>query len=198
MALPSLSIAAFLLMVLATYAQIRIPRFTEGRGHVMVARGVLIATGLLLPAQLRGEPRWLIAFDLAAAVYLGGIWLMMLRSTVGGIKERAQIEAHRIGLLNSAVQPLKGRLGRPGFERLTQSLSLVFGTEAFVVLKDIWGLDRKRAEEVALWTCHALIQAAVAEDGKAMARVPGASGKRKNGMHTSVALLKKKTRIKVK
>src|SRR5258706_147279 len=104
-----------------------------------------------------------------------------------------------MGLMNSEVQPLKGRLGRPGFERLTQSLSLVLGTEAFVVLKDIWGLDRKRAEEVALWTCHALIQAAVAEDGKAVARVQGGlAGKRKNGMHASVALLKKKTRIKVK
>ena len=113
--------------------------------------------------------------------------------------EAPMVRGHRIGLLNSAVQPLKGRLGRPGFERLTQSLSLVFGTEAFVVLKDIWGLDRKRAEEVALWTCHALIQAAVAEDGKAVARVQGGlAGKRKNGMHASVALLKKKTRIKVK
>ena len=48
-------------------------------------------------------------------------------------------------------------------ERLTQALSLVFGTEAFVVLKDIWGLDRDSAEEVALWTCHALIRCA-AED----------------------------------
>jgi hypothetical protein len=39
----------------------------------------------------------------------------------------------------------------------------VFGTEAFVVLKDIWHLDRDGAEEVALWTCHALIRCA-AED----------------------------------
>ncbi len=86
--------------------------------------------------------------------------------------EAQMVRGHRIGLLNSAVQPLKGRLGRAGFERLTQSLSLVFGTEAFVVLKDIWGLDRRRAEDVALWTCHALIQAAVAEDGKTLSRSP--------------------------
>jgi len=73
----------------------------------------------------------------------------------------------------------------------------VFGTEAFVVLKDIWGLDRKRAEEVALWTCRSLIRAALAESGKAGARVPAAAGKRKNGAHTAGALLKK-TRIKFK
>ena len=46
MGLPSLSIAAFLLMALATYAHIQIPRFTAGRGHVVAARGVLIATGI--------------------------------------------------------------------------------------------------------------------------------------------------------
>jgi AcrR family transcriptional regulator len=112
--------------------------------------------------------------------------------------EVPMVRGHRIGLLNSAVLPLKSRLTRDGFARLTQSLSLVFGTEAFVVLKDIWGLDRKRAQEVALWTCHALIQAAIAEDGKAVARVPAPAGKRKNGVHASGALLKRKTRIKLK
>ena len=35
------------------------------------------------------------------------------------------------------------------FDRLRQSLSLVFGTEAFVVLKDIWGLDGGQARDVA-------------------------------------------------
>jgi hypothetical protein len=50
MTLPSLSIAAFLLVALASYAQTQIPRFTEGRGHIMAARGVLIATGIGLGA----------------------------------------------------------------------------------------------------------------------------------------------------
>ena len=70
----------------------------------MVAIGVFFAT-LLLPLPLRGEHRWLIAFDLAATVYLGAVWLMMLRSTVGGIKERAQMEDERkwtVLLLGSA------------------------------------------------------------------------------------------------
>lgn len=85
------------------------------------------------------------------------------------------VRGNRIGLLHSAVAPLKARLGRAGYERLTQSLSLVFGTEAFVVLKDIWGLDRRRAQDVALWTCHALIAAAVAEAGRAGAASRGAT-----------------------
>jgi AcrR family transcriptional regulator len=75
----------------------------------------------------------------------------------------AMVRGHRIPLLTSAVAPLRRKLGKVRTERLTQALSLVFGTEAFVVLKDIWGLDRESAEEVALWTCHALIRCA-AED----------------------------------
>lgn len=74
------------------------------RPRLVVAIAVFFATGLLLPV-MRDEPRWLIAFDLGAAVYVGAVWLMMLRSTVGGIKQRAQIEDERkwtVLLLGSA------------------------------------------------------------------------------------------------
>ena len=70
------------------------------------------------------------------------------------------VRGHRIHLLSSAIDPMRRRLGKARAQRLTQALSLVFGTEAFVVLKDIWGLDRARAEKVALWTCQALIRSA--------------------------------------
>jgi AcrR family transcriptional regulator len=73
------------------------------------------------------------------------------------------VRGHRIGLLAAAVAPLRGELGKARTERLTQALSLVFGTEALVVLKDIWGLDCAAAQEVALWTCHALIRCAAEE-----------------------------------
>jgi len=96
-------------------------------------------------------------------------WARRHAGLAGG--EVQMVRGNRIGLLHSAIQPLKSKLTPAGFARLKQSLSLVFGTEAFVVLKDIWGLDRHRAQNVALWTCHALIQATIAEDGKAGARI---------------------------
>ena len=49
------------------------------------------------------------------------------------------------------------------FDKLAQSLSLIFGTEAIIVLKDIWGLDDDEVREVALWAAHALVATAVAE-----------------------------------
>ena len=75
-------------------------------------------------------------------------WALLHAGKLG--REEAMVRGHRIPLLTSAVAPLRRKLGKARTERLTQALSLVFGTEAFVVLKDIWGLDRKSAEEVAL------------------------------------------------
>jgi len=73
------------------------------------------------------------------------------------------VRGNRRDLLGSALAPLRGRVGTAEFDRLRQALSLLFGTEAFVVLKDIWGLDGDRARAVALWSAHALVRATVAE-----------------------------------
>jgi AcrR family transcriptional regulator len=78
-------------------------------------------------------------------------------------EEEPIVRGHRKELLAEALRPLKGRLRRPAFDRLTQSLSLIFGTEALVVLKDIWGLDGDEARRVAVWAAHALVRAAMAE-----------------------------------
>ena len=82
------------------------------------------------------------------------------------------VRGNRRELLASAVAPLKGRVGAAELDRLRQALSLLFGTEAFVVLKDIWGLDGERARAVALWSAHALVRATVAE-AEAAAEVAG-------------------------
>ncbi len=70
---------------------------------------------------------------------------------------------HRRQLLKEALEPLRGRLGSSEFDRLAQSLSLIFGSEALIVLKDIWGLDEEAAREVAVWAAGALVQAAAEE-----------------------------------
>jgi AcrR family transcriptional regulator len=88
--------------------------------------------------------------------------------------DEAMVRGRRIELLTSAVAPLRRKLGSVRTERLTQALSLVFGTEAFVVLKDIWRLDRESAEEVALWTCHALIRCAIEDLAPPVRRRRGA------------------------
>lgn len=70
---------------------------------------------------------------------------------------------NRRELLREAIAPLRSRLGPARFDRLTQSLSLIFGAEALVVLKDIWGLDGEQARRVAVWAALALVRAATTE-----------------------------------
>ena len=50
--------------------------------------------------------------------------------------------------------------------RLIRALSLTFGIEAMVVLKDIWGLSDEEAQKTALWAAQAMIAAARRESGE--------------------------------
>jgi AcrR family transcriptional regulator len=68
---------------------------------------------------------------------------------------------HRIELLREALRPLEGQLPADEVERLAQALSLIFGVEALVVLKDMWGLTGSQAEGVARWAAAALVRAAI-------------------------------------
>jgi hypothetical protein len=73
---------------------------------------------------------------------------------------------HRVELLRRRrSRPCKA-VGCPEterYERLAQGLSLIFGVEVLIVLKDIWGLSGKRTMDVAQWAAAALVRAAIAE-----------------------------------
>ncbi|MCV0395221.1 MAG: TetR family transcriptional regulator [Rhizobiaceae bacterium] len=72
---------------------------------------------------------------------------------------------HRVELLGSALAPLRAELGDEVCDRLARALSLVFGVEAFVVLKDIWGGGDGQVKETALWVARSLIARAREEAG---------------------------------
>ena len=70
---------------------------------------------------------------------------------------------HRVELLQHAIAPLRDTLPEPQFKRLAQALSLTYGLEVLIVLKDIWGLAFEETRDVALWAANALVRAAIAE-----------------------------------
>jgi AcrR family transcriptional regulator len=88
-------------------------------------------------------------------------WAKRQAGTLG--TEAQLTRGHRIDLLNDALAPLKATLGKRHFERLAQALSLVFGVEVLIVLKDIWGLDGEETVSVAQWAAGALVDAAVTQ-----------------------------------
>lgn len=73
---------------------------------------------------------------------------------------------HRVALLQKAIAPLKGVLTKAQFSKLAKSLSLIYGLEVLIVLKDIWGLKPGEAQGVATWAASALVRAAIAEAGR--------------------------------
>jgi AcrR family transcriptional regulator len=70
---------------------------------------------------------------------------------------------HRRALLARAVSG--SGLAPEQSARLVQALSLTFGVEALIVLKDICGLTDAEAEDVAVWSARALLMAAQRDAG---------------------------------
>ncbi|OBQ87105.1 TetR/AcrR family transcriptional regulator [Mesorhizobium sp. WSM3873] len=90
-------------------------------------------------------------------------WARRQAGTLGA--EPAFKRGHRIDLLKDAIAPLKGQLKPRQFKRLAQALSMMFGVEVLIVLKDMWGLDSRDMMAVAEWAAGALVRTAVAESG---------------------------------
>jgi AcrR family transcriptional regulator len=84
------------------------------------------------------------------------------RRRAGTVSDEPQVRrGHRVELLREALKPMRRRRSNPEVERLAQALSLLFGVEALVVLKDMWGLDARQAEEITVWAASALVDAAM-------------------------------------
>jgi AcrR family transcriptional regulator len=85
----------------------------------------------------------------------------MALERAGKLDEEPYRRGHRIDILTHAAMPLKPRLGKRGFDRLVRALSVVYGIEAHVVLRDIWGARDKEIQAIARWVAHALVDTAL-------------------------------------
>ena len=64
----------------------------------------------------------------------------------------------RIGWIEDALSPLKGRIPEPELERLVLGIGATLGIEAFVWLTDMAGLSREEAAEVMRTNAHTLLR----------------------------------------
>ena len=92
----------------------------------------------------------------------------------GLLKEERYRRGYRVGLLKDALAPLRGQLTRRNHELLWKALSIVYGIEPYVILKDIWGARDTEVEAVARWMVEALTRHALRE-------APGAGRRRSVG-----------------
>lgn len=86
---------------------------------------------------------------------------------MGILEEEPYRRGHRRYMLHRAAAPLASTLGPEAYDRLLKALSLVYGIESYVVLRDIWGASYREVEAVARWMLEALIESA-------LSRAPGA------------------------
>ena len=76
----------------------------------------------------------------------------------GLLEEEPFRRGHRRDLLHRAAAPLKARLGAKSYERLLKALSLIYGIEPYVVLKDIWGASGREVETLSRWMLDAMVE----------------------------------------
>ncbi|MGE0718747.1 MAG: TetR/AcrR family transcriptional regulator [Alphaproteobacteria bacterium] len=81
----------------------------------------------------------------------------------GKLTEERYARGFRRDILRRAASPLRRQLGGERFERLLRALSLIYGIETYVVLKDIWGLNDGEVEGITQWVLDALITASLRE-----------------------------------
>ena len=83
----------------------------------------------------------------------------------GLLEEEPYRRGHRVRILEHALEPLAPDLPKPVYDRLHRALSVVYGIEPYVILKDIWGVSDREVERTALWMADAMIDAAMREAG---------------------------------
>jgi hypothetical protein len=79
----------------------------------------------------------------------------------GLLEEVPYRRGHRIRILAHAIAPLD--LPPTLRDRLHRALSVVYGIEPVVILKDIWGLPDREVERIATWMADALVGTALRE-----------------------------------
>jgi AcrR family transcriptional regulator len=68
--------------------------------------------------------------------------------------------AGRLELLDAALRPLEDELDGEQLSRLKAALSILIGTEATIVLRDVLRLDHDQAREAGEWAVRYMIRAA--------------------------------------
>jgi AcrR family transcriptional regulator len=93
----------------------------------------------------------------------------------GLLEEEPYRRGHRVRMLEHALAPMAADLPAAVHARLHHALSVIYGIEPYVILKDIWGLPDREVERTALWMADALIDAALRDAAAAVAAEAGQS-----------------------
>lgn len=81
----------------------------------------------------------------------------------GLLEEEPYRRGHRIRILAHAVEPFKKQVPAKAIDRLQKALSIVYGIEPHIILKDIWGVKNKEVEAIVFWMVESMITATLTQ-----------------------------------
>jgi AcrR family transcriptional regulator len=72
----------------------------------------------------------------------------------------------RLPMIEAALAPARKRFNDADYKRLCAALSLIFGTEAMIVFRDVLRVDEVTARDVKTWAIRTLVRGALAKPVK--------------------------------
>ncbi|MBK5073049.1 TetR/AcrR family transcriptional regulator [Budviciaceae bacterium CWB-B4] len=79
------------------------------------------------------------------------------------IKREKLVRGHRKQILKQVTAPLNDELPADLVEKVNHALSIIYGSEVFMVLKDIWQLENDDVQAVTKWIAKAILNQARAD-----------------------------------
>ncbi|QBH96289.1 TetR/AcrR family transcriptional regulator [Limnobaculum zhutongyuii] len=78
-------------------------------------------------------------------------------------KREKLVRGHRKQILKQVTAPLNDELSVELVEKVNHALSIIYGSEVFMVLKDIWQLENDDVQAVTQWIAKAILNQARAD-----------------------------------
>ncbi|WP_233420847.1 hypothetical protein [Xenorhabdus nematophila] len=82
------------------------------------------------------------------------------------VMRHLQKKSNRKESLSLALEPLKNQINDDTVHKLVMLLSVLYGTEAMVVLKDTFHLENDEIINLTTWAAKLIIRQAIIEDEK--------------------------------
>ena len=123
--------------------------------------------GRTLPLLVKFEPHWRAALQLSLEHHA--------LERAGRLEEEPFRRGNRREILARALEPLRHQLTKQQYDRLILAISLIYGIEPLIVLKDIWGCSDAQVKATMNWVLEAIIAAAVPAGPKSLVTKPRAS-----------------------
>ena len=89
-------------------------------------------------------------------------WAATRSSTIK--PEKRLVRGHRKDILAMIFEPMEDNFAPKIIEKVKRTFSLIYGSEVFLVMKDIWNMDNEEVIEINQWIAKAIYNQAIKDN----------------------------------